>query len=177
MNQQTFAKFQSDIQNMANNIMTQAICAEKGINYNQLLQAAQAAQLQAILQQDEQRRVNQVIANHYGAQETTGFFGKIKKAVSGVEQPLSTPMPLMVNNPFVNQMMQQPATTTPNGMVMQPVVQPATQPVQDTRVAKLEQEMNEIKDLLTVMAQSLAGAQQQQPMQQQSNAGNNIPLK
>ena len=189
MNQQAMTRLQSDVQTMANNMMTQAICAEKGINYNQLLQTAQVAQLQNILHQDEQRKIAQVVANHYGTQNANGFFAKIKKALAGEEQQQA--MPFMLNpmvqqqmvQPMVQPMLQQPVMPVQTGMVMQPVVQPVTQPVQDNRVAKLEQEMGELKELLTVMAQSLAGIppqanpQQQQPMQQQSNAGKNIPLK
>lgn len=161
MNNNTFMKFQADVQNMASTMMTQAMCAEKGIDYNQLMQSAQVAHLQSILQQEEQRRMMKIVANHYGTQNTTGILGKIKQAVMGTEEPQVMPMGMM-NNPFMQ------------GMI--PPVNPALPTAQDTpsvdpRVERLEQEVSgikedvaEIKGLLGSLASSLA-------------RNNDIPLK
>lgn len=174
MSNNTMNQFQNDVQMMANNLMTQAMCAEKGIDYAQLMQTAQMAHLQGILQQEEQRRIMQVVANHYGVQNTTGIFGKIKQAVMGTDnQP--QPMPMMMNpmmgmmnpmmgmgNPMMGNPMVQPM---PQVVPVQPVAQP-TAPNVDPRVNQLEQEvagimndMNDIKNLLGTLASSMANNQ------------------
>lgn len=60
-----YGQFQSDIQGAANNMMTQLLCAEKGIDYNQLMQQAQQAHVNGILQAEQQRQVNNLIKSHY----------------------------------------------------------------------------------------------------------------
>lgn len=155
MNTNTMMQFQNDVQMMANNLMTQAMCAEKGIDYNQLMQTAQMAHLQGILQQEEQRRIMKVVANHYGTQETTGFLGKIKQAVLGAEQ--SAP----AVNPFMQQMMMQsmmPQTVQP----VQPNIPAPQNTSVDPRVEQLEKEVAgikndvaEIKDLIGNLASSM----------------------
>lgn len=168
MNNNTFMKFQADVQSMANTMVTQAMCAEKGIDYNQLMQAAQMAHLQGILQQEEQKRIMKVVANHYGTQNTTGLLGRIKQAVVG-----EAPQPMSMNNPFMQAMVQSMAQPTP-AYPANPVfpTAPAT-PQVDPRVEQLEQEVagikndvSDIKAMLSSLANSMAG-----------NVSNDIPLK
>lgn len=156
-NTQAMMRFQNDVQGMANAMITQAYCAEKGIDYNQIILQAQAAQVQQIMQQEQMRQTQQVIANHYGAStQSNGLFGKIKDVFS---TPNTQPAP----NLFAMQGMAQP--------MMQPMTQPMMGAQPQDRVATLEQDMNnmksdvtEIKAMISGLAQTLSGNQ-------------NIPLK
>lgn len=187
MNNNIYNQFQQNVAGMANTMMTQIACAEKGIDYNAFMQNAQQAHLQSIMQQEQARVMENMVKRHYGGNQ--GLFGKIKEVfagdqsaglfsmgagmglgVSGVQQPL---MPVMNTSP----------ASIANMLVGQPSLpqQPQSLPFEDTRINTLEQELSSLKDVMVTLVNSLnpqqpsQPQQSQQPQQQQANPFNFVP--
>ena len=78
-----------DINAVANTMVTQMICAEKGIDYNQLMQTAQQAHINNLIEQERQKQIHQLMRNHYQGRDNT-FFGKLKNAFGGTDYSLLT---------------------------------------------------------------------------------------
>lgn len=68
----------NDVNNLANNMITQMVCAEKGIDFNQVVEMAQNQLVNNILEQERQRQINALINNHY--QGGNSFIGRLKNA-------------------------------------------------------------------------------------------------
>lgn len=164
-----YGQFQSDVSSVANNMMTQLICSEKGIDYNQLMQQAQQAHLQGILQAEQQRQIESAIKRHYTGQQQQGIIGKLKSAFSPEPSmglmgnpfvPPQAPMPVAPTN------VQQPHDLASQLMNMpspQPVAQPTAQevPLDDNRINQLENDMTQIKQMMGSLVQAMGGTQQQ----------------
>lgn len=159
-------QFLNNVNGIANNMMTQMVCEEKGIDYNQLMQQAQQAHLQNILQQEQAKQFEQVIARHYGAQDT--FFGKLKTAFSGESNNgfLMPPMAPQQMSPFggmepaqpMNPLSQLGTPQLPNsnqGLGADFLDFPFTQDDEDERIGKVESDIGELKELISGIAEKL----------------------
>lgn len=154
-----YTQYQSDVTGAANNMMTQLICAEKGIDYNQLMYSAQQVHLNGILQAEQQRQMANLVKRHY-----QGNSGSIVSKIKDVFAPDPAPnmfMP-MAPMPGMQPMIQNPALPqaglTPQQvssfMVSQP--EPVVEiPLEDDRVGQLEKEMASIKDMLATLTNTL----------------------
>lgn len=148
--------FQSDITNTANNMMTQMMCAEKGIDYNQLMQQAQQAHINSILQAEQQRQINNLVKRHY---QGSGFLSKVKEAFNTGTQMN------MINTGFVMPMTpvqpqyQAPTMTQEQSNQFVHAQQPRYESVpvgdDDNRINQLEQQMSDMQQMLQSIAGSL----------------------
>lgn len=170
MNNTTYARMQADAMNMANNMMTQMVCAEKGIDYNQLMFQAQQMQINNIVAQEQNRQLNQLIKKHY---QGDSFFGKIRDAFGGnstsnmfnptmckafpgfiPQQPMVAPVQPVAHTEdkliqsIVQHIMQQPAVQ--EAQETKGVVEPSSD-----RIQLLEQDMEEMKQMLAQLSQAL----------------------
>ena len=152
------AQFQNNVNTQANNLMTQMLCAEKGIDYNQLMQMAQQQHLQGIMQQEQMRAMEKAVARHYQGGQPTGLIGKLKEAFApeqssgflsampmnqmmgmGVPAPQQGMNPLQLGNILAQQQQ----------FIPQPAVQqapPAPQP--DPRLDSLAKDVQDLKTAL-----------------------------
>lgn len=168
-----YNQFQSDVSSVANNMMTQLICQEKGIDYNQLMQQAQNAHLQGIMQAEQQRMMEAAIKRHYTGGQQQGIIGKLKNAfapdpgmglIGNPFMPPQAPMPVTPVSPqqphqLANQLLTMPSPQP----VMQPTVQevPLSSGAGDDRINQLENDMNQLKQMITGLVQTMTGAPQQ----------------
>ncbi|UOE58109.1 hypothetical protein [Cytobacillus oceanisediminis] len=167
-----YNQFQNDVTNTASQLMTQLMCAERGIDYNTLLTSAHQAHLQGILAQEQARQVNQIVSRHYN-QNSGSLIGRLKEAISptpsvNVGFP-GAPMPM---SPMGMTAMNQVAAPQPFANVVNPPVQYYQAPVQQqvpyteehSRIGLIERDMNDLKMMIAGLANSL----QSQPLQQQA---------
>lgn len=201
-----YNQFQSDVTSVANNMMTQLVCAEKGIDYNLLMQTAQQAHLQGIVQQEQTRAMEQALKRHYQGNQPQGIIGRIKEAIS--PEPASNPFmnpfmpampqmgmnpmaamapmnpvapmsqmnamnPMAAMNPMPNPSFQQGTTfPSPEQLANQLATpQPANEPIVPVgndvnRVAMLEQEMAQLKEMIMSLGQVMQPMQSVQPSNQ-----------
>ncbi len=156
-----YGQFQSDVQGAANNMMTQILCAEKGIDYNQLMQQAQLAHVNGILQAEQQRQMQNLVKRHY-----QGNSGSIVSKIKDMFVPEPAPnmfMP-MAPMPGMQPMMQNPMQPQ-QGMTPQqassflvPPTQPTVEeiPLEDnSRVENLEKDMATIKQMLAQLTANM----------------------
>ena len=196
------AQLQNDIAGAASGMMTQMLCAERGIDYNNLLQAAQQTHMQGILQAEQQRQMQTLVKRHYQGES---FIGKIASAFGNAETNLLMPVPApqfgqqqfpqfgqqpqFVQQP---QFPQQSAGMNHMQAAQYLVAQPQAQmhqapPVQDSQVADLQDQLNQMKSLLSSVlypqpqpagdAEPLYAQQQPPfvPQQQYKPATNDVP--
>ncbi|MEK1829107.1 hypothetical protein AAAC51_08110 [Priestia megaterium] len=166
-----YQQMQQDVMGTANNMMTQMVCQEKGIDYNQLMYQAQQQHLNNIMQAEQQRQMMQVVKRHYQGNGGS-FISKIKDVFSPEPTTPFMPMP----NMFPGQ--SQPTQPTYVHQTQVPM-QPQQMSPQETatmmydqlnRVDAMEQKLNGMEHLLGNIAQALgANGQQQLPSQQQQN--------
>jgi hypothetical protein len=153
-----YNQYQTDVTGAANNMMTQLICAEKGIDYNQLMYAAQQSHLNGIMQAEQQRQMQNLVKRHYQG-NSGSIMSKIKDVFAPDTPNMMMPMmPMPGMQPMVQNPMLPQAGLTPQQvssyMVTQP--QPATEiPFEDNRVEVLEKEMASIKEMLTTLTNTL----------------------
>lgn len=105
----SFNQFQQDVSGTASNLMTQMLCAERGLDYNQLQYMAQQSHLNGILQAEQQRQMNQVINRHY---QGDSFVNKVRDVFGGKQTNFLAPQP-MQGMPMAQPVMQ-PQIGTPN---------------------------------------------------------------
>lgn len=167
-----YNQFQSDVSSIANNMMTQLVCAEKGIDYNQLMQSAHQAHLQGILQKEQERQLQAAIKRHYNG-GTQGIVGKIKEVFSPepTVNPLLNPfMPSATSaspfsqSPVSQNLIQQPSFPAPQQVASQlisssPEHREIPLDPSNERVAKLEDEMGQIKQMIAQLGQAMSGDQ------------------
>lgn len=154
--QNLYTQFQSDVSGQANNMMTQLICAEKGIDYNQLMYAAQQSQLNSIMQAEQQRQMNNLVKRHYQG-NSGSIVSKIKDVFAPDTPNMFMPMAPMPMQPMVQNPMLPQAGFTPQQVSSYLVAQPQEPveiPLEDNRVQQLEKDMADLK----TMIQSLASA-------------------
>ncbi|MES9681854.1 hypothetical protein ABWK22_02815 [Gottfriedia acidiceleris] len=156
-----FNQYQQDVMGTANTMMTQLLCAEKGIDFNQVVQAAQQQHAQSILMAEQQRQMNNLIKRHY--QNNSGsIISKIKDVIAP-DNNMSMFMPMPMQQPMFNPMQpqQQQLGFTPQQASSymnqpQPQHQPVVEiPLEDNRVATLEKDMASMKEMLTQLTAAL----------------------
>jgi hypothetical protein len=182
LTQNHYARYQNDVANTASQLVTQALCAERGLDYNQVMQAAQQAHINGIFQQEQMRQFSQMLTRHYGGNT---FFGKLKELVSpssGSFFPMGAPMgsplgmPMMPMSPVPAMMPQVqgiPAPMSP-AHVASVVSQQVTAPSPDT--AQLQKEVDDLKQLLVSMQQVMQTAQTLQGTAPAGQAGQQPPI-
>ncbi|MEX3713523.1 hypothetical protein ABFV99_14060 [Cytobacillus horneckiae] len=151
--------FQGDVINTANNMMTQMMCAEKGIDYNQLIHQAQQSHINNILHAEQQRQINNLVKRHYQGQQG-GFMAKLRDAFSSEPQfsafAPGMPTPTMpVPQPMTQPAYQAPAMTPAQSAQFTGGHEYEAVPIgeDDNRLEQLEQQMKDMQ----LMLQSLAG--------------------
>lgn len=154
-------QFQQDVTNLANGMVTQMLCMEKGIDYNQLMLLAQQQHINNIMAMEQQRQINNVIKRHYQG-GNNGIFSKLREAFS------PEPAMPMFTNPMMGTPYPQPGMPTQAMPVYNPTQianafmekEPAL-PIQEEedRVNKLEKDVSDLKQLITSLAQSLNSTQ------------------
>lgn len=147
-----YNQYQADVTGAANNMMTRMLCAEKGIDYDQLMVAAQQQHLNGIMHAEQQRQMQNLVKRHYQG-NSGSIMSKIKDAFSPDTPNMMMPMMPM---PGMQPVVQTPTLPQPglspqqvsSYMVAQP--QPVAEiPLEDnTRVETLEREMASIKEML-----------------------------
>ncbi|MFE4029196.1 hypothetical protein ACFX4N_23865 [Priestia sp. YIM B13551] len=162
-----YQQMQQDIANTANNLMTQMICADKGIDINQLYANAQQAHLQSIMQAEQQRQMNQAVKRYYQG-NSGSFFSKLRDAFA--PEPATMGMPGLMPQPMMGMPMQPMPTQEP--MIQPQSPQDVAQLLQQNnneRMDKIEEKVNGMEQLLTTIATALGANQQvqQQPPAQQ----------
>ncbi|MDA1616366.1 hypothetical protein PDK03_07115 [Bacillus cereus group sp. TH204-1LC] len=154
-----YGQFQSDVQGAANNMMTQLLCAEKGIDYNQLMQQAQMAHVNGILQAEQQRQMANLVKRHYQG-NSGSIVSKIKDMFVSEPAPnMFMPMPGM--QPMVQNPMQPQQGMTPqqvSSFLVPPQPTTAEIPLEDnSRIETLEKNMEQMMQMMN----QLMSAQQQ----------------
>lgn len=147
-------QFQNDVANAANGMMTQLLCAEKGIDYNALMAQAQQTQLNNILMAEQQRQMNQLVQRHYG--NTGSFVSKVKEVFAPAQMNMLAPMPIMNQNilPAPQQGLQNPMNPQQVSQFLvgqpAPVAPPqyATPVNESERVDGLASEVSELKNMI-----------------------------
>lgn len=153
-----YQRYQNDVANTATQLVAQAVCVEKGLDYNQVLQTAQQAHINGILQQEQARQFQQVLTRYYGGNT---FFGRLKEAFSAQPSPMmgmmsmGMPMGLPMAPVF-------PATPAPA-----PVAPPMASPVDPAQVASLlvkpapapetaqmQKDIEDLKQLVSALVQT-----------------------
>lgn len=156
-----YGQMQQDIASTANNLMTQMLCAEKGIDHNQLMQSAQQIHLQSILQAEQNRQIAQVVKRHYQG-NSGSFISKIRDAFAPDPVSPFMPMPMSMGMPVQQPMMnQQPAqpVQSPEQVSQLFNPQPVEVPLEDDTTSKrldnLESKMNNMEAMLAQIAQAV----------------------
>lgn len=161
-----YGQFQSDVQGAANNMMTQLLCAEKGIDYNQLMQQAQMAHVNGILQAEQQRQMQNLVKRHYQG-NSGSIVSKIKDMF--VSEPAPNMFMPMAPMPGMQPMMQNPMQPQ-QGMTPQqvssflvPQTQPAVEeiPLEDnSRIEALEKNVEQMMQQMTQFMMAMQQPQQ-----------------
>ncbi|HDR4737033.1 TPA: hypothetical protein QCR36_004087 [Bacillus cereus] len=161
-----YGQFQSDVQGAANNMMTQLLCAEKGIDYNQLMQQAQMAHVNGILQAEQQRQMANLVKRHYQG-NSGSIVSKIKDMFVSEPAPnMFMPMaPMPGMQPMVQNPMQPQQGMTPQQVssFLVPPTQPAVEeiPLEDnSRIEKLEKNMEQMMQQMTQFMMAMQQPQQ-----------------
>jgi len=144
---------QQDIAVTANNLMTQMICTEKGIDHNQLMQSAQQIHLQGILQAEQNRQIAQVVKRHYQG-NSGSFISKIKDAFAPDNTNPFMPMGMPMQQPMMNQQVQSPQQVS-QLFNPQPVEVPLEDDTTSKRLDNLESKMNNMEAMLAQIAQAV----------------------
>ncbi|PFK99966.1 hypothetical protein COJ01_18145 [Priestia megaterium] len=153
-----YGQMQQDIASTANNLMTQMLCTEKGIDYTQLMQTAQQAHLQSIMQAEQNRQIAQVVKRHYQG-NSGSFISKIRDAFA--PDPVNPFMPMTMGMPMQQPMMAQPAqqVQSPEQVSQLFNPQPVEVPLEDDTTSKrldnLENKMNNMEAMLAQIAQAV----------------------
>lgn len=109
-----FNQFQNDVSGTASAIVTQMICAERGINYADVQAMAQQAHVNGILQAEQQRQMNQVINRHY---QGGSLIAKVRDVFGAQPSNFLVPQPQGMGMPMAQPVLQQPvANINPYGM-------------------------------------------------------------
>lgn len=171
MNNTVYGQMQMDVMNTANNMVIQQVCAEKGIDYNQLMMCAQQQHINGIMAQAQQRMIMKEVKRHYQGDSWTSkvrdFFGGNSSAdmmnpmmFPGFmpQQPMVQPMQPMYQQP----MMQQPMYQQPMQQAMVPPTAPAAGEIplsnpadNNERMDMLEADVKRLNVFLEQLAQRL----------------------
>lgn len=149
-------RYQTDLAGVANNMMTQMICKEKGIDYTQLMMMAQQQHISNIVASEQQRQLDNIIKRHYQG-NSGSFFAKLRDAFTpepnmgmvGFPSP-TIPLP----TPVIHQA-QSPADVA--NLFAQPI-NPAPIPFandDNARINNLEKDMAELKNMIAGLAGAL----------------------
>lgn len=141
-----YTQMQMDVMNTANNMVIQQLCAERGVDYNQMLAKAQKEHMNKILLAEQQRQMEKIVKRHY--QQDSGFLSKVRDAFAD-----DTPnmfMPMMNMNMSMPVQPQQPVAPFPAQDEMMGFF-PEAPAKSDTesRIDALENKMSEVTDMLT----------------------------
>lgn len=149
-----YQQYQSDVTGVANNLITQMVCADKGIDYNQLMATAQQAHLQNIMVQEQQRQFDLAVKRYYNG-NNQGLLGKMKDLLVGDSSSV-------ISNPFTPMNPMQPTIAPPS--VLQPnmlanqllsIATPIPAGADDDRFKSLETDVDSIKSMITQLSQAL----------------------
>lgn len=154
-----YGQMQQDIASTANNLMTQMLCTEKGIDYTQLMQTAQQAHLQSIMQAEQNRQIAQVVKRHYQG-NSGSFISKIRDAFAPEPVNPFMQMPMTMGMPMPQPVMpQQPPVQSPEQVSQlfnpQPVEVPLEDDTTSQRLDNLESKMNNMEAMLAQIAQAV----------------------
>jgi hypothetical protein len=164
-----YERYQKDVANTASQLVTQAVCAERGLDYNQVLHAAQQSHINGIWQQEQNRQFNQLLTRHYGGNT---FFGKLKDVFS--TEPANAFFPMNTGFPMGAPMMPlspAPAMLPPaqnmaghlNPTQVASLIGTQTQSVDTTQLQKdLDDLKNLVTNLLNKQTSPVQGSQQNQ---------------
>ena len=140
-----YTQMQMDVMNTANNIVIQQMCAEKGIEYNQMLMQAQQEHLNKILMAEQQRQMEKIVKRHY--QSNSGsFFAKMRDAFTEETPSLVMPMTgLPTMGVPMQPMVNQPTQIEAQMFVSEIPLKSET----EARIDALENKMDEVTNMLS----------------------------
>ena len=156
-----------DVMNTANNMVIQQVCAEKGIDYNQLMFHAQQQHINNIMVGAQQRMIMKEVKRHY---QGDTFMGKVRDWFGGnnsadMMNPVMNPM--MFPGFIPQQPMMQPAQPMHQQPMQQPMVPPTAPmptvgeipfsvPTDTSRIESVEKDVQELKAMLASLTEALA---------------------
>lgn len=158
MNNTVYGQMQMDVMNTANNMVIQQVCAEKGIDYAQLMAQAQQQHINNIMMSAQQRMIMKEVKRHY---QGDTFMGKVRDLFGGNNSaemmfpgfmPQQTVMPMY---PMQPQMVQQPMVQPTAPMPAVAEIPLSTPNNTDARMSALEEDVKKINGFLEQLAQRL----------------------
>lgn len=159
-----FVRYQNDVNNTASNLVTQMVCAERGLDYNQVVRMAEQAHINGIFQQEQRSQFNQMLNRHYGG---GGIVSKIKDVFTGGSNNffpmMGTPnMPMSPMPAFMPQVSGPMSPQQAAGILSTP-----PQAVNTLDTQQLQKDVDELRHLVTNLVNALQQPQQTQPAGQQ----------
>jgi hypothetical protein len=159
-----YSQFQQSVEGVANSMLTQLVCQEKGISYSGLLQAAQQTHLQQIIQAEQMKQVEKMVNRHYNG-GGTGLFGKIKEVFAPEQSTGMFGMGMMGANPMMVQQPMNPQSLA-SMLIQQPAMpqvpaipeSPQAIPFEDNRVDTMEKDIADMKQMILNLANAMTPA-------------------
>lgn len=143
-----YTQMQMDVMNTANHMVVQQLCAEKGIDYNQMLMKAQQEHLNKILMAEQQRQMEKIVKRHY--QQDTGFFSKVREVFTDDTPNMFMPMmnmgmPMQPQQPV---MQEQPAYFPAQDEMPEFAPEIPLKSETEARIDVLEDKMDKVHEML-----------------------------
>ena len=152
-----YTQMQMDVMNTANNMVVQQLCAEKGIDYNQMLMQAQQEHMQRILMLEQQRQMEKIVKRHY-QQGSGNIFSKVRDAFTDDTPNMFMPMMNMnMGMPMQPQqpVMQQEVAPFPAQDEMMGFFPEAPKSNTESRIDVLEDKMDKVHEMLGQLTEML----------------------
>ena len=153
MNNTVYGQMQMDVMNTANNMVIQQVCADKGIDYNQVMYHAQQQHLNNIMMNAQHRMMMKEVKRHY---QGDTFMGKVRDLFGGNDSA-NMMNPMMFPGFIPQQPMMQPMyQPQPQPVASMPAVEVPLSTPETARIDAMEKEMSDIKQMLAELANQLS---------------------